>query len=115
GLVADPQRNDEARADVRRADVPRVSLHVGDVLQAAVLDDPPADPGPARERLTDERDRRSERGADREEALLVDGREEAVLVAHGVADDPEQPAREFVEIEDGGDLRGEALQDRELA
>src|SRR2546430_11997407 len=38
--------------------------------------------------------RRTERGADGEEALVVDRREEAVLVPHRVADDPQQPRSE---------------------
>ena len=80
-----------------------------------MLHDPPADPRAGGEGLADERDRGAERGADGQGALLVEGGEEPVLVPHGVAHDPQEAARELVQIEHRADLGREALEDRQLA
>src|SRR2546428_286470 len=47
-------------------------------------------------------------------AGAVEGQEETILVAHCVADDSKEPLGEVVDVQDGADLGGEPLQDREL-
>jgi len=90
-------------------------VDVGDVLQAAVLDDPPADPGPRRQALADELGRWPEGRAHHHLAVGIHGEQETALIAHRVADDPKEPARKLVDVEHRADLGGEALEDRDLA
>jgi len=103
-LVADPQRHDQGRPHLRRADVAGIALHIGDVLQTPVLDDPGADPGPLGEGLTEVLHRRSHGCPDHHLPRRADRQQEAVVVAHRVADDPEQTDRELVDVEHRADL-----------
>src|SRR5256885_15799300 len=114
-FVAEQQRHAEHRADLARTVEPRIETAVRNVLQLAVLDDPPADPLTARKALADVRARWPDRRADHEVfRRVVECEKETVLVPHRVADDPEQPPGEIVDVEHGADLRRETLQDREL-
>src|SRR5207253_5842388 len=114
-LVAELQRDTQDRADLGRTVETRIETTVRDVLKLAALDDPPADALALRKALAHVRPGRADRGADHQVlAGVVEGEEETILVAHGVADDPKEPLGEIVDVQDGADLRGEPLQDREL-
>src|SRR5207244_7378852 len=114
-LVAELQRDAQHRADLGRTVEARIETTVRDVLELAALDDPPADALALRKALAHVRPGRADRGADHQMlAGVVEGEEEPVLVAHGVADDPKEPLGEVVDVQDGADLGGEPLQDREL-
>src|SRR5207244_3200247 len=115
-LLAELQRHAEDGLDVRRTVEARIGLRSGDVLQLAVLDHPPADADAACEQLPDVGLRRADRGAhDERLVLVVERQQEAVLVAHRLADDPQQAARELVDVEHRADLRSQPLEDGELS
>src|SRR6267378_2477071 len=114
-LIPKLKRDRKDRADLVRPVEARIEAAVRNVLQLATLHDPPADALTPREALTNIRPGRSYRGPDHEVvAAVIEREEEAVLVAHRIADDPEQPLREIVDIENGADLRREPLEDRQL-
>ena len=114
-LLAELQRHAQDGLDVRRTVEARIGLRIGDVLQLAVLDHPPADADTACEQLPDVGLRRADRRAhDQGLVLVVERQQEAVLVAHRLADDPKQAPRELVDVEHRADLRRQPLEDREL-
>src|SRR5205085_2596605 len=114
-LVPQNERDDQRGSDLGRTEERRILADVANIERSATLEYLPRDAAFARETLTEIVRRRAHRRADLEKlAGVAECEQEAVLVGHRLADDPQETIGECLDVENRRDLAGEPLQDREL-